>query len=146
MTTQRAAVEDTTKELRGLVYELSRRLSDHVRASVADLDLTETQANALRDLNEPLTMGELAERMCCEPPNVTFVIDRLQSRGLVERQPHPTDRRAKHLVLTAAGHELRERLLRQVTRDSPLAHLSEEDRENLRQTLLRALGRGEPTE
>ncbi|MEK8172676.1 MarR family transcriptional regulator [Streptomyces sp. M19] len=28
--------------------------------------------------------------MCCEPPNVTYVIDKMEKQGLVVRQPHPT--------------------------------------------------------
>jgi DNA-binding MarR family transcriptional regulator len=34
---------------------------------------------------------------------VTIIVDDLQSQGLVERQPHPTDRRAKLVVATSKG-------------------------------------------
>ncbi|ALG12244.1 MarR family winged helix-turn-helix transcriptional regulator [Kibdelosporangium phytohabitans] len=133
--------KDVTEELRALVYELSRRLDEHSRRCVTELGLTLPQANALRDLDTPLTTRELAERMCCEPSNVTFVIDRLEAAGLVERRPHPHDRRARHLVLTAPGIELRHRLLDLVSRESPLAHLTASERGHLRDDLLRALDR-----
>ncbi|MEU4546027.1 MarR family transcriptional regulator [Nonomuraea dietziae] len=60
-------------------------------------------------------MRDLAERMSCEPSNATFIVDKLEKRGLVERHAHPQDRRAKHLVLTAEGVELRGRLLELLT-------------------------------
>lgn len=132
---------DDTQELRGLVYELSRRLDEHSRRCVTELGLTLSQANALRDLGTPLTTRELAERMCCEPSNVTFVIDKLEAAGLVERRNHPTDRRARHLVLTPDGVRMRERLLDQASRGSPLAHLSQAQRDDLREQLLLALNR-----
>lgn len=132
---------DETQELRSLVYELARRLDEHSRRCVTALGLTLSQANALRDLGTPLTTRELAERMCCEPSNVTFVIDKLEAAGLVNRRTHPTDRRARHLVLTPEGVEMRERLLEQASRGSPLAHMSQRRRDALREQLLLALDR-----
>lgn len=136
-----APATDDTQELRSLVYELARRLDEHSRRCVTALGLTLSQANALRDLGTPLTTRELAERMCCEPSNVTFVIDKLEAAGLVERRTHPTDRRARHLVLTPGGVAMRERLLQQASRESPLAHLSQRRRDALREQLLLALNR-----
>ncbi|WFB07272.1 MarR family transcriptional regulator [Streptomyces sp. LX-29] len=129
------------REIRGLVTELSRRMDAHQRSRIAELDLTPTQAKALEELGEPRTARELAAVMCCEPPNVTYVIDKMEKQGLVVRRPHPTDRRAKQLVLTEAGRELRLDLLRRIGKDSPLDHLPAEGREQLREQLLRALGR-----
>ncbi|TGB14181.1 MarR family transcriptional regulator [Streptomyces palmae] len=113
----------------------------HQRGRVAELDLTPTQAKALEELGEPKTARELAAVLCCEPPNVTYVMDKMEKQGLVVRQPHPTDRRAKQLVLTEEGRALRLELLRRIGADSPLDHLPEEGREELRLHLLRALGR-----
>jgi DNA-binding MarR family transcriptional regulator len=51
-------------------------------------------------------MGEVADAMCCDPSNVTTMIDRLQGRGLVERTPGSEDRRVKVLSLTPEGRAL----------------------------------------
>lgn len=137
---------DTTgsfKEIRGLVLELGRLLEAHMRGSLSVLDLTPSQATALWELGTPLTMRQLADAMTCEPSNVTFVIDRLEKQGLVERRPHPTDRRAKQLVLTAEGEDFRERLIRTLSAASPLSHLSKREQESLRDGLLRAVERAE---
>ncbi|MFE6691902.1 MarR family winged helix-turn-helix transcriptional regulator [Streptomyces sp. NPDC057743] len=129
------------REIRGLVTELSRRMEAHQRSRIAELDLTPTQAKALEELGEPRTARELAAVLCCEPPNVTYVISKLEKQGMVVRRPHPADGRAKQLVLTEAGRELRLDLLRRVGTESPLDHLSHEERSALRDELLRALGR-----
>lgn len=127
------------RELCGLVTGLSRQIADHVRERAATLGLTAAQATALRELTGPMTMRELADRMSCEPSNATFVIDRLEKQGLLERHPHPTDRRAKRLVLTTTGTELRERLLELLVQESPLAGLTQREQDTLRDLLARAV-------
>ncbi|WP_129843090.1 MarR family transcriptional regulator [Streptomyces sp. RFCAC02] len=138
MTASPDASARTERELCGLVGALARKLDDHVRERAAALDLTGPQATALRELGGPLTMKELAARMSCEPSNATFVVDRLERRGLIERRPHPTDRRAKEIHLTAGGAELRERLMDLLAHRSPVAALSGHEQDELRRLLLRA--------
>jgi DNA-binding MarR family transcriptional regulator len=77
--------------------------------------------------------------MACEASNVTFVVDKLEVSGLVERTPHPDDRRAKRVSLTAEGKALRTRLMRQLTKDSPLDPLSAEERHRLQDLLVKAV-------
>lgn len=127
------------RELCSLVNGLSRQIGEHVRERAAALGLTAPQATALRELGAPLTMRELSERLGCEPSNATFVVDKLEGRGLIERRPHPTDRRAKHLVLTADGVALRERLVELLVQGSPLAPLTEQEQQQLHGLLRRAV-------
>ncbi|WP_371592202.1 MarR family winged helix-turn-helix transcriptional regulator [Streptomyces virginiae] len=129
------------RQLCGLVNGLAQRISEHVRERAATLGLTASQATALREMSGPMTMRELAERMSCEPSNTTFVVDKLEKQLLIERHPHPTDRRAKQLVLTAEGAALRERLLALLAVDSPLAGLAPEEQRVLRDLLERAATR-----
>jgi DNA-binding MarR family transcriptional regulator len=81
-----------------------------------ELDLHPAQAGALMQLATPLPMNELAALLACDNSNVTGLIDRLEARELVTRQPSTDDRRVKHLVLTDAGRSLREQLLARVGR------------------------------
>ncbi|MFB4279386.1 MarR family winged helix-turn-helix transcriptional regulator [Nonomuraea sp. MTCD27] len=127
------------RNLCGLVSALSRQIEGHVRERAAALDLTAPQATALRELTGPLTMRDLADRMGCEPSNATFVVDRLEEQGIVERRPHPTDRRAKQLVLTPQGVALRERLIEKLTEGSPMAGLTPQEQTTLQELLQRAL-------
>jgi DNA-binding MarR family transcriptional regulator len=52
---------------------------------------------------QPHTLRELADQLTADPPYVTLIVDDLEKRGLVQRLPHPEDRRAKLVQLTAAG-------------------------------------------
>lgn len=129
------------RELCGLVNGLAQQIAAHLRERAVTLGITAAQATALREMTGPMTMRELAERMSCEPSNATFVVDKLENQGLIERRPHPTDRRAKHLVLTTEGNALREQLLELLTRDSPLAGLSLDQQRALQDLLTQAIVR-----
>jgi DNA-binding MarR family transcriptional regulator len=135
MTTPEAA----ERQLCGLVNGLAHQIAEHIRERAVKIGLTAAQATALRELSGPMTMGELAERMSCEPSNATYVIDKLENQGLIERRPHATDRRAKQLVLTPDGIELRKRLLELLSEESPLAGLSEREQGQLQALLNRAI-------
>lgn len=53
-----------------------------------------------------LTLGEIATMLVVHPTSVTSAIDRLERDGLVERVPHPTDRRAMLARITPTGKTL----------------------------------------
>ena len=68
------------------------------------LGLSWTRVLALRRLaSGPQTQRELADRLSADQPYVTLMVDDLEKRGLVQRKPHPSDRRAKLVELTASG-------------------------------------------
>ncbi|MET9337074.1 MarR family transcriptional regulator [Nonomuraea sp. NPDC003804] len=121
-----------------LVHQFVQRLDVHVRRVADEVGLTPTQVVALRELSEPITARELAGRMFCEPSNATFVLDRLELQGLVQRLPHPTDRRAKRIVLTPDGERCRADVVARLGTRSPLTALAADQQEALRE-LLRAL-------
>ncbi|MFI6926003.1 MarR family winged helix-turn-helix transcriptional regulator [Nonomuraea spiralis] len=141
MTDQHDTQAQADRELCGLINGLAKQIEAHVRTRAATLGLTASQGVAMRELTGPMTLRDLAERMSCEPSNATFVADRLEEQGYLERHPHPGNRRAKHLVLTPAGTELRERLLELLSTDSPLAPLSSEEQDALQRLLVRAVVR-----
>jgi DNA-binding MarR family transcriptional regulator len=59
---------------------------------------------------EPKPMGALADALHCDASNITWLVDRLEERGYVERRADPTDRRVRTVVLTPAGELVREQL------------------------------------
>lgn len=132
-------IMETDREVCLMISELAKRIDDHLRSHLTGLNLTVSQAIALRELSSPLTMRELAGRMSCEASNVTFIVDRLEAGGLVERTPHPGDRRAKRVRLTPDGRSVRAKLMRQLTKDSPLDPLGAEDRQQLQGLLAKAV-------
>ncbi|MEV4297655.1 MarR family winged helix-turn-helix transcriptional regulator [Microbispora rosea] len=139
MATERETQAPTDRVLCGLVKGLANQIEANIRVRAATLGLTASQGTALCELTRPMTLRELAERMGCEPSNATFVADRLEEQGYLERHPHPDDRRAKQLVLTPKGTELRERLIELLSENSPLAPLAPEEQDVLQHLLTRAL-------
>ena len=76
------------------------------------LDLTPTQGLVLRQLRfgSPVPMSALAETLACDASNITGVVDKLESRGLIVRQSAENDRRVKMLVVTERGRALQRRM------------------------------------
>ena len=56
--------------------------------------------------NPGITSRQLCATLGILPPNLVGLVSTLERRGLVARQPHPTDRRAVGLHLTAEGRTL----------------------------------------
>lgn len=113
-------------------------------AVASEFELSPPQVRALSVLEpgRPVPMSELAEGLHCDNSNVTGIVDRLESRGLVERRSASHDRRVKMLVVTEHGAQVRERLAERMGRaPEPLANLSPEDQRALRDIMRRALDR-----
>lgn len=79
-------------------------------AAAARHGLTSTQAKVLAQLDGPVPMRGLAALLACDASNVTGIVDRLQARGLVRREPEPRDRRVKNVVATDEGREVMRRV------------------------------------
>ena len=108
----------------------------------AELRLSPVQCHVLHliEPDRPIPMGALAEQLACDASNVTGLVDRLESRGLLRRQPSEGDRRVKVLVLTATGVRLRAELLeRMMAPPVALERLTARERRALVQILERLL-------
>lgn len=87
---------------------------------------------ALRRLERtPMSQGELADRMDIDAPAASVLVGDLVARGHVERLPDPTDGRRKMVHITAAGHELLERLRTAEVVPPPVATLTSAERREL---------------
>ncbi|MEV6240674.1 MarR family transcriptional regulator [Lentzea sp. NPDC051838] len=132
-----SAVDPLSAEVITLFASITDRYTREYESAAAHHGLTPQQVKALLVLAEaPLPMRRVAERLGTEPSNLTSVVDRLQARELLERQPDPSDRRIKLLVTTDAGKaaakDLRERLR---FASDPLAALDPDQRHALRDLL-----------
>ena len=83
----------------------------------AEFELSPAQCHVLHRIEpgRPMPMGQLAETLSCHASNVTGLVNRLESRGLVRRRPSDEDRRVKVLVLTPTGARLRTLMLERMT-------------------------------
>lgn len=122
----------------------TRPQRDHV---LGDLDLTPNDARALsalalaKESGGGRTMRSLADEWGCDASNVTWIVGRLEERGLVRRRPDSRDGRVKLVVLTAEGGRTWKRVLdRMWTLPPALVSLSRADLEALRKALARLPG------
>ncbi|WP_299572753.1 MarR family winged helix-turn-helix transcriptional regulator [uncultured Williamsia sp.] len=53
----------------------------------------------------PRTLRDIAADIGVDAPYATVIVDKLESHGLVDRRPHPDDRRRKLVALTEAGRD-----------------------------------------
>ena len=130
-----------TLEVVELIGDVVARFYADYEEAAGEHTLTGAQARLLSLLSlEPLPMRKLAQKLKCEPSNVTGIVDRLEARGLVERRPDPADRRVKLAAATDEGRRVA-RGLRDGLRFArePLAGLSDAERLSLRDLLRRML-------
>ncbi|MBQ1088005.1 MarR family winged helix-turn-helix transcriptional regulator [Streptomyces sp. B93] len=130
-----------TLEVVDLIGSVVARYHDEYEEAAAEHALTGAQAKLLGLLSlDPLPMRKLAHKLKCEPSNVTGIVDRLESRGLVERRSDPNDRRVKLAAATAEGRRVARDLRESLSfAREPLAGLSEGERLALRDLLQRML-------
>ena len=96
---------------------------------------------ALIDEDERLLQKDLAERAHVEQPTMAALLARMERDGLIEREPHPTDRRASLLALTAKAKarfpEAKKRLTENA--DTAVAGFSEHEKATLMALLKRVV-------
>ncbi|MBX5484667.1 MAG: MarR family transcriptional regulator [Myxococcaceae bacterium] len=118
----------TTTRKATLAAEVWQRLFDfiietrrHREQVLSRYELTPNDSRALftLDATEGRTMRSLAELWGCDASNATWIVDRLEKRGLAERRAHPGDRRVKLVALTPAGVKTRAELMEEMYRPPP---------------------------
>lgn len=85
-----------------------RAIADRATADVARHGLTLAEFGILEALYHkgPMLLGEVQKRILVSSGGITYLVDRLVERGLLERRPCEEDRRARYAALTAQGRAL----------------------------------------
>src|SRR5258705_5509575 len=127
------------------VLHTSGVLETRVESKLSDVGLSIAKLAALHVLakaGESLPLGQLAERLACVKSNVTQLVDRLESDGLVTRAADPSDRRSRLAVLTESGKSAYAKgtQIRQQSEREIFGALSSDEASSLR-TLLAKLDR-----
>jgi DNA-binding MarR family transcriptional regulator len=132
---------DDRPDLAAMVARLARALIEAERPVLAAHELPMwgyIVLSALRD--EPMrTQAALARAIGADKTRIISVLDDLQERGLIEREPDPADRRVRLLRLTAAGRRLHGAVRSAIRRQEEqlLGELPAADREAFLRTLQR---------
>jgi MarR family transcriptional regulator, transcriptional regulator for hemolysin len=122
-----------------LLHEVARLLRKKFEQNARGSGLTRSQWQVLIYLaqNEGINQARLAELIEIEPITLGRIADKLEALGLIERHPHPTDRRTwlLHLVPAARSRLQQAGEYGDVTHRETLAGVSEADRQHLLKTL-----------
>jgi MarR family transcriptional regulator, transcriptional regulator for hemolysin len=122
-----------------LLHDVARLLKKRLEQNSRGSGLTRSQWQILAYLaqNEGINQKGLAELLEIEPITLGRIVDKLETLGLIERHPHPTDRRTWLLHLVEAARPKLEQIreLGDVTHEEALAGVSEDDRQHLLKTL-----------
>jgi DNA-binding MarR family transcriptional regulator len=133
---------DPASESWQLVMELFGEDRPRMLDIQAEYGLKPPQFFALQALDEPAPMSAIANILRCDRSAVTWITDRLEERGYVERRSDEQDRRVKLLALTDEGRRVREEIRsRLATPPAALARLSPAEQRQLRDLLRKALDR-----
>ncbi|MED1472017.1 MarR family transcriptional regulator [Bacillus salipaludis] len=91
----------------------------------------------------PHPVQKISEKFSIPSGSITYVVDKLEKKGLVERQPNPNDRRASNVVLTEEGRALFDEIFPKhvATISQNLSFISNDEKEQLID-LLKRIGMG----
>lgn len=132
---------DVRAEIADLIRAIGTQMRMHFVACVTAVGLAPPQAMALLQLDDPLSMGGLADELALDASYITGIADQLEERALIERRPDPADRRRKILALTVEGRRVYDELSAQldVSQSPVIAALTAEEQRQLRNLLAKVM-------
>ena len=98
----------TSRSLPIALLRARERVMGPIRTMLADVDVTEQQWRVLRVLHEGGAMEPTAisEMACLLLPSLTRILQKLEEKKLIVRNPHPSDKRRQVIVITQTGRDL----------------------------------------
>jgi MarR family transcriptional regulator, 2-MHQ and catechol-resistance regulon repressor len=93
--------------------QTSKAVQDRMRLELAKNSLSITEFSVLEVLyhKEKQTIHQIGNSVLISSGSMTYVIDKLEQRGLINRIACPDDRRVIHVMLTVDGHELMKKIM-----------------------------------
>lgn len=130
----------TTQQTIGFVlHDVARLMRKRFeqRARAAGLTRSQWQVLSMLARHEGIHQKGLADLLEIESITLMRLLDKMQERGLIERRPHPTDRRMSLLYLTQAAHTPLKQMRQfgEQTRHETMIDFSEQEHELLKQFL-----------
>ena len=91
-----------------VLWKAARAAQGYGEKSISELEMCGSDFAVLEALlhKGPLPINEIGKKVLLTSGSITVAVDRLETKGLVERRPHGTDRRAKIVHLTKEGRKV----------------------------------------
>ncbi|MGM9948289.1 MarR family winged helix-turn-helix transcriptional regulator [Floccifex sp.] len=124
---------------------ISRSLKNVMDHTLKECDLTKSQSDVLRFLSshrdEIIVQKDIENDLKISNPTVTGLLNRLEQKKFIQRLSHPTDKRAKQIVLTPKAFEMESMIKNQieVNEENLLKGFSNEEKELFLAFLQRSL-------
>jgi MarR family transcriptional regulator, transcriptional regulator for hemolysin len=121
---------------------IRRRFVQYARERGLPLNRSEAQVLVHVDREQGMSQAQLAEQLDLEAISLVRLIDSLQEAGLIERRPHPHDRRIRTLWLTEAARPILAQVIavRAEVRAQAMAGMTDTDQEKLLDLLMTVRG------
>ena len=120
---------------------LLKNLQSNIALIAEEYDLTLMQLYTMHAIaEEHRTMGKMAQAIRCDASNVTGIIDKLVTMGLVTRQEDINDRRIKTVQLTSEGSMLLHQIMNAMPARLGYLRVSQQEISELRRILLKLSG------
>jgi len=109
---RRSPARDRALKLFVVLQRATNAINARIGREIDLGELTQTEFSILEALYHkgPLLLGDLQRKILLSSGGVTYTIDRLCDKGLVERRECPSDRRARYAALTPKGEALMDKL------------------------------------
>ncbi len=91
-----------------VLWKAARAVESYAEKSITELEMCGSDFAVLEALlhKGPLPVNEIGKKILLTSGSITVAVDRLETKGLVERRAHGTDRRARIVHLTKEGRKL----------------------------------------
>jgi len=91
-----------------VLWKAARAVEAYAEKSISELEICGSDFAVLEALlhKGPLPVNEIGRKVLLTSGSITVAVDRLETKGLVERRAHGTDRRARIVHLTKEGRKL----------------------------------------
>jgi DNA-binding MarR family transcriptional regulator len=122
-----------------ILNKTNTKLKNQLFQRFKEDDITPEQWSVLTCLwqQEGVSPKELADLIYKDKPNTNRILEKLQAKGLIRRNLHPTDRRAYQIYLTERGWAIKDKLIAKVTQlqDEVTAGIEQEKVEEMKRLL-----------
>lgn len=88
----------------------------YFKEQLSSYGITPVQYGVLKCLwdEEHLSPGKIAQRLYLDSSTITGILDRVEDKNFIKREPHPEDRRSLQIVLTDKGRDIQTDLEKEI--------------------------------
>ncbi|MFD1706194.1 MarR family winged helix-turn-helix transcriptional regulator [Siminovitchia sediminis] len=127
--------QDSSLKAFVILMKAAKSIQERVKQDMIRYGLNHSEFVVLEALfhKGPMTVRQICSKVLIASGSITYVIDKLEKKGMLDRRPCPDDRRVVHVILTDAGEEFMKKVFPEHQRfiKHLFGNLLEEEKERL---------------